>query len=44
MVKSAVAMNRAKNADYPDLHPLQTQVQNKAGNLMSSTRAADAVN
>lgn len=44
MVKSAVAMNGAKSMDYPDLDLLQAQVQTKAENLMSSTRAADAVN
>lgn len=33
-----------KKMDYPDLHHLQAQVQNKAKNLMSSTRAADAAN
>lgn len=44
MVKPAVAMNGTKNIDYSELHPLQAQVQNKAKSLMSSTRAADAVN
>lgn len=44
MVKSAVTMIGAKNMDYPDLHHLQAQVQSQAENLMSSTRAADAVN
>lgn len=44
MAKSAVAMNGAKSMDYPDLHPLWAQVQNKAENLTSSIRAADAVN
>lgn len=44
MVKPAVAMNEAKNMNNPDLHPLKAKVQNKAKSLMSSTRAADAVN
>lgn len=44
MAKSAVAMNGAKSMDYPDLHPLWAQVQNKAENLTSSIRTADAVN